>query len=126
MNGRRSSLGSDAEDAVADFLYVQGFTILGRNLRLGPLELDLVAQKGALAVVVEVRTRSSSSFDGALSSITPTKRRNLLRATERLWCQLSKRVEIERLRIDVAAVTFGPQGVTVEYFPGAITAQSTY
>ena len=43
-----AELGRNAETAVADFLCVEGFSILERNVRLGPLERDVVARKGPL------------------------------------------------------------------------------
>jgi Holliday junction resolvase-like predicted endonuclease len=33
---------------VADFLFASGFDILARNLKLGALELDIVARSGDL------------------------------------------------------------------------------
>jgi putative endonuclease len=91
------------------------------NLRVGSLELDLVAQQGPLVVVVEVRTRGPGSLTSALQSITPQKRSRLLRATERLWRgRLSRRTDVERVRIDVAAVRFEGDETEVEYVEGAI------
>ena len=122
----RRDKGARAEDAVVDFLTSRGFEILGRNVRLGALELDIVARSGALAAIVEVRTRGAGAYVGALASVDATKRARLLRAADRLWRQrLSKVKGIERVRIDVAAVTFdaGETGETrVEYIEGALTA----
>jgi putative endonuclease len=115
--------GARAEDAVVDFLTTRGFAILGRNVRLGKLEVDVVARKGPLAAIVEVRTRGEGSYVGALESIDAQKRSNLLRAAERLWREkLSKLDGIERLRLDVAAVTFDGAAARVEYVEGAFTA----
>jgi putative endonuclease len=66
-------------------LFARGFSVLARNLRLGVLEIDIVARSGSLVVVVEVRTRGQGSFVGAFESVTPTKRANLTRAVARLW-----------------------------------------
>jgi putative endonuclease len=98
-----------------------GFRILATNLRLGHLELDVVAQKGTLVVVVEVRTRGRGAFEGALASISPSKRRHLLLATERLWRhQLARDPGVERVRIDVAAVHWVGSSTRVEYLRGAV------
>jgi putative endonuclease len=115
--------GDRAEEAVADFLVARGFRILARNLRLGHLELDVVAQRGGLVVIVEVRTRGRGSFESALASISGAKRRHLLLATDRLWRgRLARDAEVERLRIDVAAVSFDEGETRVEYIAGAVTA----
>lgn len=116
------SVGDRAEEEAARYLEAGGFVLLWKKLRLGPLELDLVARKGPLVVVVEVRTRSPRAFEGPLASIRPEKQARLLRAAARLFRErLEADPTVERIRIDVAAVSFGPAGATVEYFEGAIT-----
>lgn len=115
--------GARAEDAVVNFLTTRGFSILGRNVRVGALEIDVVARKGALAAVVEVRTRGEGSYVGPFASVGAQKRASLLRAAERLWREkLSKLDGVERVRLDVAAVTFDGAGAHVEYVEGAFTA----
>jgi putative endonuclease len=101
----------------------QGYELLDRNLRFGHLEIDLVARKGPLAVVVEVRTRGAGAYDSAFGSVRWTKRGRLLHAADRLWrFRLSRLPGIERMRIDVAAVVFEPEGAPiVRYAKGAIT-----
>jgi putative endonuclease len=112
-----------AEDAVVDFLFARGFAVLGRNVRVGALELDVVARREELAVIVEVRTRGTGSFVGALASVDTRKRAALVRGAERYWrTTLSKVLGIERVRLDVAAVTFDASGTKVEYVEAALTA----
>jgi putative endonuclease len=107
--------------AVADCLFVKGFTILGRNVRLGSLELDVVARKGPLVVVVEVRARRRGALVGPFASVTIAKRGRLLRAARRLWRErLSTLPGIDRVRIDVAAVTFTGNATLVDYATGAL------
>jgi putative endonuclease len=119
---RRADVGKNAEDAAAAHLEAQGWTILARNMRLGALELDLVARRGPLVAIVEVRTRGPGSFTGAFASVTGVKRARLLRAADRLWRFHLRGMEgVERLRIDVCAVSFGPSGARVEHVAGAIT-----
>jgi putative endonuclease len=69
MDDRRRTaaqrLGAAAEERVAEHLQAAGWTVLGRNVRMGRHELDLVAldpgPPGAL-VVVEVRWRAGREF----------------------------------------------------------------
>ena len=106
---------------MADLLFAKGYALLGRNVRLGALELDIVARKGALVVVVEVRTRGAGAWARALESITRAKRLRLRRAAGRLWrTRLSMLRGIDRVRIDVAAVSFVGSETRVEYIPGAV------
>ncbi|MCL2449226.1 MAG: YraN family protein [Polyangiaceae bacterium] len=114
--------GRRAELAVADYLFARGFRILGRNVRLGRLELDVVARRGPLAVVVEVRTRAADAYVGALGSIDRAKRERLLRATEVLWASRPAAFRsVDRLRIDAAAVFFTGASTRIEYVEGAVT-----
>lgn len=113
--------GRRAELAVADYLFARGFGILGRNVRLGSLELDIVARRRALVVIVEVRTRGKGAYLRAFESIDGPKRARLVRAAELLWrARFAALTTVERLRIDVAAVTFGERSTQVEYIEGAI------
>ncbi|MFO0738093.1 MAG: YraN family protein [Labilithrix sp.] len=112
-------IGRTAEDVAAGALVSAGFDILWRNRRLGPLELDIVAQQGELVAIVEVRFRGEGAFDGPLESMTLQKQRRLLRAARELWRrELRQRRDVRRVRIDVIAVT----GDSVEWIKGAVTA----
>ena len=57
---QRSIVGREAEDLAARSLASSGWVILSRNLRLGRLEVDLLARelRGSL-VAIEVRRRGS-------------------------------------------------------------------
>jgi putative endonuclease len=116
-----ADLGRNAETAVADCLFADGFSVLGRNVRVGHLELDVVARKGALLVVVEVRARRPGALVGAFASVTAPKRERVRRAVQRLWRErLSAIRGVERVRIDVAAVTFARGQTSIEYAEGAL------
>jgi len=117
----RTAIGRRAELAVADFLFANGFTLLARNLKLGALELDVVARKGALVVIVEVRTRGPGAWVRAFESVTWAKQKRILRAVERLWrTRLVRSATIQRVRVDVAAVTFADGRTSIEYVAGAV------
>jgi putative endonuclease len=117
----KTELGARAELAVVDYLTLTGFTVLGRNVRLGPLEIDVVARRGPLVVAVEVRTRGPGSLQTAFESIGPAKRMHLRRAVARLWRdKLHRMVGVERVRVDAAAVRFEKGRTWVDYVEGAL------
>jgi putative endonuclease len=102
-------------------LIAQGFAILARNLRVGALEIDIVARRGSLVVAVEVRTRGPGAYERALESIGPAKQARLVAAVERLWSsRLARMPDVDRVRIDVAAVRFERGQTLVEYVPDAV------
>ncbi len=108
--------GQAAERLVAEYLGSQGFTIEARNLRLGHLEIDIVARCGDLIVVVEVRERGPEAWTTGFGSIRHTKRQRIRRAGERLWRRRYRRdPTVARLRFDAASVVQGPDGPAVEY-----------
>ncbi len=119
----RTALGRRAELAVADYLVAHGFRVLARNLRVGSYEIDVVARRGPLVVAVEVRTRGARSFERALESIGRAKQRRMLAAADRLWREhFASTPDVDRLRIDVAAVTFEGGETRVEYVESALQA----
>ena len=118
----RVELGREAELAVADYLFVLGFELVARNLRLGHLELDVVARKGPLLVVTEVRTRGRTSYERAFESLSPKKRARIVTAVDRLWRRRSSWMHgVERVRLDAAAVTFAGRETYIEYIPSALS-----
>ena len=112
----RAALGQRAEQAVAEYLEDAGFSIVARNLRLGYLELDIVARRRELIVVVEVRTRGAGAWTTAFESLGRTKRERIRRAGQRLWrTRYQRDPSVERLRFDAASVRFQDGNAEVEY-----------
>lgn len=81
--------GAAAEALAAQYLQAHGLRILTRNFRVKGGEIDLVARDGQVLVFVEVRLRSNERFGGAGASITATKQRRILLATQHYLQQVS-------------------------------------
>jgi putative endonuclease len=105
---------------VAAYLERAGFLIVARNLRLGRLELDIVARRAELIVVVEVRTRRADGWTSGLGSMSRAKRERIRRAGQRLWRDRYKAdPSVERLRFDAASVRFDGERALVDYVVAA-------
>ncbi len=118
----RLRLARRAEECVEHYLRTRGFEIVATNLRLGHLEIDIVARRRELVLVVEVRTRSSRSWTTPHGSVLGPKRRRLRRAAARLWKERYCRDStVQRLRIDVAAVHFDGDQVRIDYSAAAFS-----
>ena len=80
-----------------------GFAVVARNLRLGRLELDIVARRGDTLVFCEVKARSGPSFGDPLEAVGVEKARRVRRAAEAF---LAFRPDLAALdvRLEVAAV----------------------
>jgi putative endonuclease len=113
-------LGIRAEAAVARYLKDAGLAIVATNLRMGKLELDVIARDGDVIIVVEVRARTSAAWTTGFGSIDSKKRLRIRRAAERLWSRRYKNdPTVARLRIDAASVTFDGDTPTIEYAKAA-------
>jgi putative endonuclease len=118
---KAQAIGGAAERAVVAFLSAAGCEILGVNLRVGHLELDVVALLERTVLVVEVRSRGPSAWTSAFGSIDAKKRARVRTAGERLW---DRRFRLDpralHLRFDTASVTFDERGEPhIEYVPAA-------
>lgn len=117
--------GGAAEDAVAARLISEGWIILDRRLRLGHLEVDVLARRGDVVAVVEVRGRRVDALVTAIDTIDWKKKRFLARAARSLWSKrFAKDESVRVVRIDVATVTWGPGGAVIEIFEGAVDPQT--
>ena len=113
--------GVQAEQVVVAHLAAAGLEILGTNLRVGRLELDVVARDGPVVAVVEVRTRGPGARVRAIDSVDARKRSLVRRAGEGLWrTRFCRDARVDRMRFDVAAVDLLPSGeVRVEIVKAA-------
>jgi putative endonuclease len=120
-SSRALIIGGAAERAVVAFLLAEGCEILGVNIRVGHLELDVVARLAQTVLVVEVRSRGEGAWTSAFGSIDAKKRSRVRTAGERLWDRKLKRdPRVEHLRFDSASVTFDAEGnARVEYVAAA-------
>ncbi len=71
-------LGRRAEVVAALWLMMKGYRILGFRLATPLGEIDLLAQRGKVLAVVEVKQRTT--IEDALDAVTPTQRDRLRRA----------------------------------------------
>jgi putative endonuclease len=116
----RARLGQRAEDAVANHLERAGYRIVARNLRIGRLELDIVARRAELILVVEVRTRGPGAWTTGLGSVSRAQRERIRRAGQRLWRDRFKAdPSVERLRFDAASVRFSDGEANIDYVVAA-------
>lgn len=116
-----NELGKQGEQIAAEFLREKGFTIIARNWRYKHKEVDIFAYEGDYLVVIEVKTRTSSGWEHPRESITPSKIRFLVHATEEF---VQKYLIDKKIRFDVVSVMPTENGKwDVEHIESAFTAQ---
>ena len=87
MRTEAQRIGDEAERLVCERLAEAGWQILGRQVRVGRAELDIVAIDPAVParlVVVEVRARASRAFGLPEETVDARKRLRLRRAAQAL------------------------------------------
>jgi putative endonuclease len=113
----KQALGRYGESVAARHLVEQGMVLLDRNWRCEAGEIDLVLRDGAVLVVCEVKTRSSTSYGTPHEAITDAKLDRLCRLA---MCWQSERgLDVPDVRIDLVAVLRPRRGpATVEHVRG--------
>jgi putative endonuclease len=82
---------------------LKGWRIIGFRLDVGGVEIDLLARRGEILAVVEVKRRAD--IDSALASVTATQRARLTRAAESL---AAKRSDLSALSVRLDMVALAP------------------
>ena len=113
----RSARGAAGEAATAAWYAARGFRVEARNWRCRAGEIDLVVARGALLVICEVKTRRGHSFGGGFEAVGWEKQCKLRQLAELFLAD--RAMTPESVRFDVAGVTSGAHGWTVEVFEDA-------
>ena len=121
MNAKQQ-LGRAAEAAAARHLVRDGWTIIGRNVRIGRGELDLIARRGAVLAFVEVKARRTAAYGAPEDAVDARKRRQVARLAE-LWLAVRPWAlrGVSDVRFDVVAVDASVRPPAVRHLPGAFT-----
>jgi len=92
------------EEIAGQFLTKKGYKIIDRNFRKGYGEIDIVAIHDNVLVFVEVKTRTTSLFGGAIEAISYGKLKKLIRTCEYyklLHPKLPESMRIDAILIDL-------------------------
>ncbi|SMO70466.1 putative endonuclease [Saccharicrinis carchari] len=97
-----NELGKQGERVAVKYMAGIGYKILEQNWYYKHKEIDLIAQKEDLLVIVEIKTRTNDDWELPEESITNAKIRFLVDATEAYIMQNNIDLEV---RFDVIALT---------------------
>lgn len=110
MTDPKNKLGPQGEKRAERFLIKKGYTIAGKNKRVGGVEIDLLALKDDFLCLVEVKTRQSLDFGFPEEFVDQKKQVRLIRAAKLLS---SRKAYLDlRIRFDIISVLY--QGKTIE------------
>lgn len=80
MNGKESrTIGSIGEQAAADFLTANGYTVIERNYHSRYGEIDIIARNQEYIVFVEVKTRNETSGYRPAEAVNKSKQKKFAR-----------------------------------------------
>ncbi|NHN25693.1 endonuclease [Flavobacterium jejuense] len=96
-----NELGKIGEEKAVVFLQEKGYEILETNWTFDKAEVDIIAQKGIILAVVEVKTRSSIDFGLPQDFVKPKKIQLLLKAINEYVILNDLDVEV---RFDIIAI----------------------
>ncbi len=114
--GTHNELGARGEALAAGFLERQGYAILHRNYRYQRAEIDLIAQKGDLLAIVEVKSRTSEAFEPIAGTVGRKKIGMLVLATDHYITQRNLDLEV---RFDIVTVYFKKGGCEITHLENA-------
>lgn len=123
MTAETAALGAFGERLAAGYLRRAGYEIVATNVGVRPWgEIDIVARRGAMLVLVEVRTRRGDRFGGAAWSVTEVKQRRMLRAAATYLATLEP--DTPPARLDVVLVHLDRRGrlIAIEHIESAVEA----
>lgn len=76
----KHDFGKQGEDEAEKLLVSKGFEILERNKHIAGNEVDIIARKGNLLVIAEVKTRSYSTLGEPEEFVSKKQQQNLIKA----------------------------------------------
>lgn len=117
----RMRVGRRAERFVARTMRRRGFSILARNYLWKGGEIDLIARRGDLVIIMEVRYRRRETHGSAIESVTPGKQQRIIRGAQRF---LQRHPELRhcKVRFDVAGVSGKGLFLTCDWVENAFVA----
>jgi putative endonuclease len=111
-----NELGKLGEELSVEFLQKNGYEILETNYVFQKAEIDIIAQKGKILAVVEVKTRSSIDFGLPQDFVKPAKIQLLVKAINEYV--VSNDLDLE-VRFDIIAIHKNGKTFHIEHLEDA-------
>lgn len=96
-----NDFGKIAEDLAAEYLQKNGYKVVTRNFRFQKAEIDIIAEKENLIIIVEVKARSTDAFILPQEAVTKTKIRSIVSAANHYLEEFNRSNEV---RFDIISV----------------------
>ncbi|OAZ03450.1 YraN family protein [Flavobacterium succinicans] len=111
-----NELGKQGEELAVEYLQKEGYTILATNWIFQKAEIDILAQKGDILAVVEVKTRTSIEF-GLPQDFVKSKKIQLLVKAVDAYVTLNE-IDVN-VRFDIIAIHKEGKTFAIEHLTDA-------
>jgi len=98
---QHNQLGKKGEQLAVDYLLKNDYSIIERNFRFDKAEVDIIAQKGNILAIIEVKTRSTIDFGNPQDFVKPSQIKRLVKAVDEYITVNKLDVEV---RFDIIAI----------------------
>lgn len=105
--------GLKGENIACEYIIDRGYQILERNFRLKTGEIDIIAKKGDLLVIIEVKTRSNINYGYPYESVNRKKQIKIINTA--LYYVKLYGLKNTQLRFDVIEVYLGKENKVNHY-----------
>jgi putative endonuclease len=117
MSADTQQLGLLGERIAERWLVERGWSTLGRRVRSGHRDLDLVMERDGVVAFVEVKARTGDRFGDPVEAVHWKKRRELVRSAL-VWMDRNG-VQGRSYRFDVVGVLVSEGRARIRHVPGA-------
>ena len=114
-----NEIGKKGEEIAQRYLSRKGYKIRHLNWRYNKNEVDIVAERNNLLVIIEVKTRTNEYFENPREAVTISKQKFIIKATE---AYINKYDINYDTRFDVVGVSLLPKETKVDHVEDAFQA----
>lgn len=113
---QQKEVGNKGEAIAQEYLLSLGYEILETNWRAHYYEIDIIAKDKSELIIVEVKTRSTDSYEHPSESISNKKIRFLVNAAEAYILEKDSHLDT---RFDVISIIFNGKSFNLEHIKNA-------
>lgn len=113
---KHNEFGKKGEQLAVDYLTENGYNVVHRNYRYLKAEIDIIARKGDILAIVEVKSRSSDYMQPIADTVTEKKIKLLVLATDHYI--ISKDLDVEA-RFDIITIHKSGTKFSIEHLENA-------
>ena len=113
---QHNDLGKKGEELAVEYLLKNEYLIVEKNYHYKKAEVDIIARKGNVLAVIEVKTRSTNYFGNPQDFVNPKKIKLLVFAIDNYVTE--KKLDVE-VRFDIIAILKNKENYTIQHIKDA-------